>query len=91
MTSTPTPAQRVALAWIASGQVRRYYPWRPGRSEAPSRWRVTKGHGETGAPRADTITRCVEAKWARVGERQSALYSAVELTDAGREALACRS
>lgn len=82
MTSTPTPAQRVALEAIRDGEIGRHYPTRLGyRKSADPCWvRVDRGPLST---RQGTFDRLVYSGWARVDR--------TGLTDAGREALACRS
>lgn len=91
MTSTPTPAQRVALEAVRDGRVERYFPLRLGyRKTADPRW-VAANHGVL-KPRQDTLDRCAKAGWVSVhGSRDLRMRVPAALTDAGREALACHS
>lgn len=77
--TTVTKAQREALEAIRDGAVSRYYPW--GRGEP--HWYVSKPF----KVRGDVITRCIDARLARVGPRTNALFAPVELTTDGRKAL----
>lgn len=78
-----TPAQRKVLEAIEAGKVRRYNPWRGGKSV----WNVPPGVNR------GTVQRVFDLGLARFAARETgdlaaSLYQPLELSDIGREALA---
>lgn len=87
--ATPTPAQRAALEAVRDGRVERYSPLQWGPRSGDPRW--VGAHLRRLVVRRDVLDRCARLGLIRVGEKRTSLRAAVELTDAGREALACHS